>query len=245
MAALLGKFACARSKVCWSTIGAKAPGLGINLSADTGRVLLRSRWVVRCQTLHPHIFRILEHVENIGVRPLLSIKKIPLRFRSRAIAVAPYQPATPSKKATTVVRIVVQWDRPKPKEALRSAFGTMVKTADTRPGYYLASADAGLTTPLGGEEFQTNLIMPEPTIFLSRKLPTCSIVRPTATKGAAMGALKFLTDIILRTAARPCRGCRRSLRSAGVFLIGIGIHPCLKIHQHRIGSRSSQAVSAR
>src|SRR6266436_2743700 len=49
--------------------------------------------------------------------------------------------------------------------------------------------------PLGGEEFQTNLIMPEPTVFLSRKLPTCSIVRPTATKGAAMGALKFLTDM--------------------------------------------------
>jgi len=49
--------------------------------------------------------------------------------------------------------------------------------------------------PLGGEEFQTNLIMPEPTIFLSRKLPTCSIVRPTATKGAAMGVAKFLTDM--------------------------------------------------
>ena len=47
--------------------------------------------------------------------------------------------------------------------------------------------------PLGGEEFQTNLIMPEPTIFLSRSLPACSIVRPTATNGAAMGALKFLT----------------------------------------------------
>src|SRR5438876_3838336 len=47
--------------------------------------------------------------------------------------------------------------------------------------------------PFGGEEFQTTLIMPEPTIFLTRKLPACSIVRPTATKGAAMGALKFLT----------------------------------------------------
>jgi Ferritin-like domain len=45
------------------------------------------------------------------------------------------------------------------------------------------------------EDLQTNLIMPEPTIFLSRKLPTCSIVRPTATKGVAMGALKFLTDM--------------------------------------------------
>jgi hypothetical protein len=47
--------------------------------------------------------------------------------------------------------------------------------------------------PLGGEEFQTNLIMPEPTVFLSKKLPAWSIVRPSATQGAAMGALKFLT----------------------------------------------------
>ena len=47
--------------------------------------------------------------------------------------------------------------------------------------------------PFGGERFQTNLIMPEPTIFLNRKLPRCSIIRPTETKGAAMGALKFLT----------------------------------------------------
>jgi hypothetical protein len=48
-------------------------------------------------------------------------------------------------------------------------------------------------SPLGGEDFQTNLIMPEPAVFLSRQLPACSIVRPTGTKGAAMGALKFLT----------------------------------------------------
>lgn len=48
--------------------------------------------------------------------------------------------------------------------------------------------------PFGGEEFSTNLIMPEPTIFLSRKFPPCSIVRPTETKGAAMGVVKFLTD---------------------------------------------------
>jgi hypothetical protein len=47
--------------------------------------------------------------------------------------------------------------------------------------------------PFGGEDFQTNLIMPEPCPFLSRKLPVCSIIRPTQTKGAAMGALKFLT----------------------------------------------------
>jgi hypothetical protein len=47
--------------------------------------------------------------------------------------------------------------------------------------------------PFGGEDFQTNLIMPEPTLFLSRNLPACSIVRPTNTTGAATGALMFLT----------------------------------------------------
>jgi hypothetical protein len=48
--------------------------------------------------------------------------------------------------------------------------------------------------PFGGEDFQTNLIMPEPTVFLNRTFPVCSIIRPTETEGAAMGALKFLTD---------------------------------------------------
>jgi hypothetical protein len=44
-----------------------------------------------------------------------------------------------------------------------------------------------------GELTQTNLIMPEPTIFLERKFPIVSIVRPTQTKDAAMGALDALT----------------------------------------------------
>jgi hypothetical protein len=47
--------------------------------------------------------------------------------------------------------------------------------------------------PFGGEAFQTNLIMPEPCPFLSRSLPVCSIIRPTETKGVAMGVVKFLT----------------------------------------------------
>src|SRR6478736_1768870 len=47
--------------------------------------------------------------------------------------------------------------------------------------------------PFGGEEFQTNLIMPEPTVFLNRMFPIVSIVRPTETEGAAMGAVKALT----------------------------------------------------
>jgi hypothetical protein len=53
----------------------------------------------------------------------------------------------------------------------------------------------GLTFPdlnADGELRQTNLIMPEPTIFLRRKFPICSIIRPTQTRGAAMGAVQAL-----------------------------------------------------
>ena len=39
------------------------------------------------------------------------------------------------------------------------------------------------------ETLQANLIMPEPCPFLKRTFPICSIIRPTATKGAAMGAV--------------------------------------------------------
>jgi hypothetical protein len=47
--------------------------------------------------------------------------------------------------------------------------------------------------PFGGENFQTNLIMPEPCPFLSRKFPVCSIIRPTNTEGAATAARNALT----------------------------------------------------
>ncbi len=43
------------------------------------------------------------------------------------------------------------------------------------------------------ETLQSNLIMPEPTVFLSKKFPVCSIIRPTAKQGAAMGAVNALT----------------------------------------------------
>jgi hypothetical protein len=49
--------------------------------------------------------------------------------------------------------------------------------------------------PFGGEDFQTNLIMPEPCPFLNRSLPVCSIIRPTETNGIATGVVKFLTDM--------------------------------------------------
>ena len=47
--------------------------------------------------------------------------------------------------------------------------------------------------PFGGETFQTNLIMPEPCPFLSRRLPRVSVIRPTKTQGIAKGVVQFLT----------------------------------------------------
>jgi hypothetical protein len=57
--------------------------------------------------------------------------------------------------------------------------------------------------PFGGELFQTNLIMPEPCPFLDRSLPIVSIIRPTKTEGAAMGALTFLTNMGLFVGQSP------------------------------------------
>jgi hypothetical protein len=80
-------------------------------------------------------------------------------------------------------------------------FQTWQDKAGNAPPLRVVDPVTGLTTtfpnlnapPFGGEDFQTNLIMPEPTAFLNRKLPACSIIRPTKTQGAAMGALNALT----------------------------------------------------
>ncbi len=47
--------------------------------------------------------------------------------------------------------------------------------------------------PFGGDDFETDLIMPEPCPFLDRTFPVCSVVRPTKTEGAAMAAVTALT----------------------------------------------------
>jgi len=49
----------------------------------------------------------------------------------------------------------------------------------------------GTSTP---DDLQTNLIMPEPTIFLDRKFPKVSIIRPTETRNAAMATAKAFID---------------------------------------------------
>jgi hypothetical protein len=93
---------------------------------------------------------------------------------------------------TEVLRILLSIG---PTEAMH--FQTWHDKAGNAPA--LVDPTNGLTfpdlnsPPFGGPAFQTNLIMPEPTIFLDRKFPICSIVRPTETKGAATGAVKFLT----------------------------------------------------
>jgi len=79
------------------------------------------------------------------------------------------------------------------------------------------------SAPFGGELFQTNLIMPEPCPFLSRKLPPCSIIRPTETRGIAMNVVNFLTAMglfigqppaffrLLRELAREADAARREI----------------------------------
>ena len=52
-----------------------------------------------------------------------------------------------------------------------------------------------LTQDSVGKDLKSNLIMPEPTAFLSRKLPVCSIIRPTATNGAATAALQGFANM--------------------------------------------------
>jgi len=60
----------------------------------------------------------------------------------------------------------------------------------------LTDPTTGLTFPdlnADGELTQTNLIMPEPTVFLDRKFPIVSIIRPTESKDPAQDAVEALT----------------------------------------------------
>src|SRR4029078_3866242 len=93
--------------------------------------------------------------------------------------------------------------RAKSKEVLRillSIGGSEImhfQTWHDKAGNAPPLTDGGLVFPdlnADGESTQTNLILPEPTRFLKRKFPAVSIIPPTETKGAAMGAAKALTD---------------------------------------------------
>jgi hypothetical protein len=50
------------------------------------------------------------------------------------------------------------------------------------------------SAPFGGEQFQTNLILPEPCDFIRKSLPKCSVIRPSLTQNAgAVAAVRGLT----------------------------------------------------
>ena len=70
----------------------------------------------------------------------------------------------------------------------------MVSATDPVTGVFVEFPDLN-SAPFGGEDFQTNLIMPEPCPFLSRKLPRCSVIRPTETKDIAKNVVAFLTNM--------------------------------------------------
>jgi hypothetical protein len=70
----------------------------------------------------------------------------------------------------------------------------LMDVVDPVTGVHVTFPDLN-SPPFGGELFKTNLIMPEPCPFLNRNLPIVSIIRPTKTQGAAMGALTFLTNM--------------------------------------------------
>ena len=62
--------------------------------------------------------------------------------------------------------------------------------------------ETGLTFPdlnaLHSELDQTNLILPEPCTFISKRLPQCSVIRPTLTQlGGAVATIKAFTDDLL------------------------------------------------
>jgi hypothetical protein len=78
--------------------------------------------------------------------------------------------------------------------------GNAIQLTDTDTGFP-GSTGATVTfpnlndpahTPAQADELQSNLIMPEPTFFLNKKLGMVSIIRPTETQNAATGALQGL-----------------------------------------------------
>jgi len=78
--------------------------------------------------------------------------------------------------------------------------------AAVSPPFNVTDPTNGLTFPDlsgAGEILRNNLIMPEPCPFLSPSLPKCSIIRPTETKGIAMGVVNFLTAMGLFSGQSP------------------------------------------
>jgi hypothetical protein len=66
----------------------------------------------------------------------------------------------------------------------------------------VSDRETGLTFPdlnaPNSELDQTNLILPEPSTFISKGLPQCSVIRPTSTRnGGAVATIKAFTEDLL------------------------------------------------
>ena len=140
--------------------------------------------------LFPH-----EHIQAIANTAAFQIPTVEQGGGSLRMALA--QRAT----SVEVLRLLISMG---PIESMH--FQTMSATAGNAPpltdptnGLTFPDLNRGVDPNTGArgsavrQMFQTNLIMPEPCPFISTSLPACSIIRPTNTTGAAMGALKFLT----------------------------------------------------
>jgi len=110
-----------------------------------------------------------------------------------------YPSLAQSASSVEVLRILISIG---PTETMHfQTWSDVATSAVSDPHAPLTDPTNGLTfpdlnsSPFGGEEFTTNLIMPEPCPFLSRKLPRCSVIRPTQTRGAAMAVVRFLTSM--------------------------------------------------
>jgi hypothetical protein len=136
-----------------------------------------------------------EHIQAIANTAAFQIPTVEQGGGSLRMALA--QRAT----SVEVLRLLISMG---PIESMH--FQTMSATAGNAPpltdptnGLTFPDLNRGVDPNTGArgsavrQMFQTNLIMPEPCPFISTSLPACSIIRPTNTTGAAMGALKFLT----------------------------------------------------
>jgi hypothetical protein len=108
---------------------------------------------------------------------------------------------------TEVLRILISI---RPTETMH--FQTWSDKTDNAPPLTSVDPVTGVSVTFpdlldSGELLQKNLIMPEPCPFLYRSLPIVSIIRPTKTEGAAMGALTFLTNMGLFIGQSPAFFC--------------------------------------
>jgi hypothetical protein len=140
--------------------------------------------------LHPH-----EHIQAIANTAAFHIPTVEQGGGSLRMALA--QRAT----SVEVLRLLISMGPIETThfQTFSDKAGNVPPLTDSTNGLTFPDLNSGVDPNTGArgaavrQMFQTNLIMPEPCPFIDSSLPPCSVIRPTNTTGAAMGALKFLT----------------------------------------------------